>query len=107
MRKFFGKVGYGVTEQANRGVYVDKIVEREYYGDVTRISRLLKQGENLHMDVQASNAISILADAYANENFHKIKFVVWNGVAWTVDNVEVQAPRLILRIGEVYNGSRA
>lgn len=50
------------------------------------------------------NSISIVADKYANEHFFLIRYVMWEGVRWTVTNVEVRAPRLLLSIGSVYNG---
>jgi hypothetical protein len=33
-----------------------------------------------------------------------MRYVEWAGVRWTVQDVEVQRPRLLLRLGEVYNG---
>jgi hypothetical protein len=54
-----------------------------------------------------SNSISIVADAYANEHFLAIRYVEWVGELWTVQDVEIQTPRLLLRLGEVYNGLTA
>jgi len=48
-----------------------------------------------------------MADAYAVENFLSMRYVEWNGVLWTVTNVEVQGPRLILTLGGSYNGPKA
>jgi hypothetical protein len=45
-----------------------------------------------------------VADQYANEHFFAIRYVEWAGTLWTVDSVEVQIPRLLLRLGKVYNG---
>ena len=45
-----------------------------------------------------------MADSYAEENFFAIKYVRWMGARWVVTNVEVRRPRLILNLGEVYNG---
>ena len=110
MARFYGRVGYGVSvqeldaEDKGTGVWVDDIVERSYYGDVIRNARNLREGENLNFDLSVQNSISILADAYANEHFFAIRYVEWAGVLWTVSSVEVQSPRLLLRLGEVYNG---
>lgn len=105
MARFFGRVGYGVTEETAPGVWTDTIVEHSYFGDVVRNSRELRAGENLNFDLSVQNSISIVADAYANDHFFAIRYVEWAGVLWTVSSVEVQSPRLILRLGEVYNGS--
>lgn len=107
MARYYGKVGYGETVETTPGVWEDRITEMSYYGDVIRNTRMLQQGENLNQDLRVNNAISIVADAYANEHFFAIRYVEWTGVLWTVSNVEVQAPRLILQLGEVYNGPTA
>lgn len=106
MAKFFGKVGYGesVESPVGSGVWVDEIVEYEYYGDVVRNTRRLQSGEFLNDDISVGNSISIVADAYANEHFFAIRYIQWAGVLWTVESVEVQSPRLLLRLGGVYNG---
>ena len=104
MARFFGRVGYGGTVESGPGVWVDDIVERSYFGDVIRNARNLREGENLNVDLSVQNSISIVADAYANDHFFAIRYVEWAGALWTVSSVEVQSPRLLLRLGEVYNG---
>ena len=105
--RFFGRIGYGASVETAPGVWEDQITERSYYGDVIRNARNLREGEALNMDLSVQNSISIVADAYANEHFFAIRYVEWAGVLWTVSEVEVQSPRLILRLGEVYNGPEA
>lgn len=106
MARFFGRVGYAEElVETDPGVWVESIVEYSYYGDVIRNSRYLRDGEHLNSDLIVENLISIIADAYANEHFFAIRYVEWAGVLWTVTSVEVQSPRLLLRLGEVYNGS--
>lgn len=107
MARFYGRIGYGEAQESAPGVWVDEIVERSYYGDVVRNSRKLSEGENLNNDLSVENSISILADAYANDHFFAIRYVEWAGALWTVRKVEVQRPRLILWLGEVYNGPTA
>lgn len=107
MARFFGRVGYGETLETSPGVWVEDIVENSYYGDVIRNTRELHQGQNLNSDISVQNSISIVADAYANDHFFAIRYVEWAGVLWTVSSVEVQSPRLLLRLGEVYNGPTA
>lgn len=106
MAKFFGPIGYGETAETSlgSGVWVDVIVEYNYYGDVVRNTRKLQEGENLNQDLSVGNSISIVADAYANEHFFAIRYIKWAGALWTVSDVEVQSPRLLLRLGGVYNG---
>jgi hypothetical protein len=105
MAKFSGKVGYGPsTVETAPGVWNEVIVERDYVGDILRNTRKLQSGESVNDDLSVDNSISIVADAYANEHFFAIRYVLWAGARWVVSNVEVQSPRLLLRLGGVYNG---
>lgn len=107
MAKFYGKVGYGEQVETAPGVWQDVITEVSYFGDVIRNTRILQDGGKVNDDLSVSNSISVVADAYANEHFFAIRYVEWAGALWTVDNVEVQSPRLLLRLGGVYNGPKA
>ena len=104
MAKFYGKIGYGESVETAPGVYEDVITEFNYFGDVLRNTRQLQTGENLNSDISVNNSISIVADAYANEHFFAIRYIEWMGALWSVTDVEVKSPRLILRMGGVYNG---
>lgn len=103
MAKYFGNIGYAVTEEVKPGVWEPQIVEREYFGDVTRIINRNQSTDKVNDNVVVSNAISIVADPFANKNFSTIVYAEYMGVLWKVSSVEVQFPRLILSIGEVYN----
>lgn len=107
MAKFHGVVGYGENVETSAGVWEDTITEVTYSGDVIRNTRQLRDGENLNADLTVQNSISILADAYAGEHFFAIRYIKWAGTYWTVSDVEVQRPRLILTLGGVYNGPKA
>jgi hypothetical protein len=103
--RFSGKVGYGVTVETAPGVHEDQMTEISYFGDVIRNSlRFQQSSESVNNDLSVSNSISIVADAFARENFFAIRYVVWAGAKWSVSSAELQNPRLILNLGGVYNG---
>lgn len=107
MAKFYGEIGYGEPTETAPGKWEDVITERKYYGDVIRNTRQLQEGEKVNSDLSVQNSISIVADAYAREHFFAIRYIKWAGALWTVSDVEVQSPRLLLRLGGVYNGPKA
>ena len=84
--KFYGVVAYAITEEVIPGKWKERIVEKQYRGDITRVSR-------------------ILGDAFAYLNVPNIRCVVWMGSKWKVGSVTVDRPRLVLEIGGEYNGS--
>ena len=107
MARFYGAIGYGVTEETTPGVWTDRIEERSYTGDTIKNYRKTTSGESINDNIDVANSISILSDPFAIQHFHSIKYVKWMGAAWKVTGVEVQYPRLILTIGGVYNGETA
>lgn len=109
MAKWFGKIGYESTveDPEGSGIWVEKITERDYYGDFVRNTRRLQQGDSINDNVTISNQISILSDPYAIQNFHTIRYATYMGTKWKVNSVEVQYPRLILELGGEYNGEQA
>lgn len=104
MAKFRGVVGFGISTETAPGVWQDVITERTYSGDVVRNSRQLREDAKVNDDLAVVNSISIVMDAYAKETFFAIRYIRWMGSLWKVTDVEVQRPRLILRLGGVYNG---
>lgn len=106
MAKFYGTIGYAVTVETKPGVWTEKITERMYYGDMTRNTRKLQSTDQLNDNINVANEISIVADPFANENFHSMKYVEFMSAKWKITSVEVQYPRLILTVGGVYNGEQ-
>lgn len=103
MAKFYGSIGYAETVETSQGIWEEVITECTYVGDVIRNTRRLQSSDNLNDDINVSNEISIVADAFANQNFFSIRYAEFMGARWKVSNVEVKHPRLILTLGGLYN----
>ena len=103
MAKFCGVIGYAVTKETEPGIWEEQIIEVEYFGDVIKNSRRFSGSSKVNDDINISNQISIIADPFANNNFHAMKYVVFMGAKWKISEVTVQYPRLILTIGGLYN----
>ena len=104
MSKYFGKIGFGVTEETRPGVYEQKMTVKEYYGDIVRNSRRLENGGKVNDDLNINMTLSIVADPFAYQNFHQLKYVEYMGAKWKATSVEPQYPRLTITLGGVYNG---
>ena len=104
MPRFYGMIGYAISEETAPGVWEDHIVERPYYGELVRNVRRFENKSQLNDNVRISNNFSIIADEYAYANFHTIRYITYNGTKWKVESVDAsQPPRLVLEAGEVYN----
>lgn len=106
MPKFHGKVGFGDQVETEPGVYQDVITENVYSCDVVRNSARIQEGQGLNDDLTVGHSISIVADEFANGHYSGIRYVEWAGTLWKVVHIELQRPRILLRLGGVYNGPR-
>ena len=107
MAKYYGVIGYAETVETAPGVYEEQITERNYYGELVRNTRRLQASDQVNDNINIANEISIIADPFATQNFHAMRYIEFMGAKWKITNVEVRYPRLILTIGGLYNGDES
>ena len=106
MAKYYGVIGYAETVETAPGVYEEQITERNYYGELVRNTRRLQTSDQVNDNINIANEISIIADPFATQNFHAMRYIEFMGAKWKITNVEVRYPRLILTIGGLHNGDK-
>ena len=106
MAKYYGVIGYVETVETSPGVWEERITERNYYGELVRNTSRFQVSDQVNDNVNIANEISVIADPFATQNFHAMRYVEFMGAKWKITNVEVRYPRLILTIGGVYNGDK-
>ena len=107
--KFVGKIGFYIKDREIKpGLFEPGIIEKPYTGDVSRDNRHWNESsESLNSKYRVNNEISILSDLYARQNWQSIRYVLWNGVYWSVSSVSLGYPRVTIVLGGVYDGETA
>ena len=102
-------VGFSKSAESETkpGTWEEVITERKYFGDVTKDFRKSQSSDKIVRDVTIGNQFSILADPFAFENLEFMKYIKHLGIAWTIESIEVQYPRLIISVGGRWNGPNA
>ncbi len=103
MAKISGVIGYGITSETSPGVWTSSIVERNFFGELVKGTQKLISSDKVNIDVNFSDNISIIADAYAFNNCMLMRYVNWRGIKIKVESFEIKYPRLILTLGGIYN----
>lgn len=103
MAKWSGMIGFENQAETEPGVWEDCIVEKKYFGDFLKNYRSLDDKSQINDSVSISNQISFVSDPYARNNFFKIRYATFMGAKWKVKNIDVQLPRIVLSLGELYN----
>lgn len=104
--KWHGKVGFAITQESEKepGVWIDKIADREYYGNVLQNYRRWESNpESVNDNLKIQNRISIIADSFARSNMGYMKRLTYAGRWWKISSVEIQYPRIILTLGGEWN----
>lgn len=106
MAKFYGPIGFANQVESRPGYYRDEIEEHNYSGDIQQnTSRWTASPESTNDDLTVNMRLSIVADPFAYNHFHTMRYVRFMGANWKITNVDPSSyPRLILTIGGVYNG---
>ena len=106
MAKYYVEIGFAEVKEVpvNSGIWKEVITPRKYVADMTQNHMRPVGSEHLNDNIKVQNQLSIVADPIARENFHAMRYVEFMGAKWKVNSVDVQYPRLILTMGEVYNG---
>lgn len=103
MAKWSGKIGFAENVEYEPGNWEPNIVERQYYGDVIRNISKRQNSGGVNDNIVIANNISIVADPYANNNLHTMKYIEFQGTKWKIESAEVQFPRITISIGDVWN----
>lgn len=106
MAKYHGFIGFaGEQTETSPGIWNEKITEHEYAGDLLSFNRRNQGSGKVNDDMVVSNKISIIADAYLNENIYAVRYVTFMGGKWKIESVEVEYPRMIFTLGGLWHGS--
>ena len=102
--KWFGEIGFNMEVEEQPGVFIPKIIKKQFYGDVIKDFWGEQQADKINADLRVSNRLSVVADPFLLNNFYKIAYVTLFGAKWTVSNVEQDPdrPRLTLSLGSIY-----
>lgn len=111
MAKFSGKIGFLLENTEIRpGVYKDVMVEKHYQGDVLdspSSARYQSDSDTVNDNLIITNLISIVGNPFMFKHYPLIKYVRWMGTAIRVRTIQLKGVRLILTLGEVWNGETA
>lgn len=104
--KFAGYLGFADYVETEPSIFEEEIVERAYRGDVFKKTIRNSNNDTINNNVSVNVRISIVADRYALTHSGSIKYIVYMGQKWTVEDVDIQPPRLTFTLGSLYHANR-
>ena len=103
--RYYDKIGFWFDDvEVEPGIFRSKVEEKYYAGDVIEARQRWESSEQQNDSLKINNKISIIADMYLNQHLSSIKYATFMGGKWKVTGLDIKYPRVILDLGEVYNG---
>ena len=102
--RWAGKIGYSVQSEVAPGVWDDVITELDRVGDVVQTTEAFYQGESVLPQKRITTSISVVCDGVLKENYEDIRYLTYAGHRWAPSSVVLQWPRIVIYMGERYNG---
>jgi hypothetical protein len=102
--KYSGKFGLGSTVETVAGVWEDVITEVDYIGDVVQSTEAFSLEGSVLPQYRTTTSVSVLSGGVDKEDYTDLRYVTYAGQRWTIASVVVEPPRLVIYIGEVYDG---
>lgn len=102
--RYSGKIGYAVPTETAPGVWEDVITEVAALGDVVQRTEVLEGTDSVIPSYRTTTSISVPSGGVLKERYNDLRYVTYMGKNWTISSAVLQPPRLIIYIGEVYNG---
>lgn len=107
MARFHGKVGFViVSDNQETGISGEEVVEKTFFGKIEEHSRRWQSSDMVTDDLQMGNQIAIVATDYAYKHATAIRYCEFMGGLWTVTQIRVRKPEIVLTLGGVYNGKK-
>lgn len=107
MAKYHGEIGFAVTEDDGTGIWEQRLVTREYAGEIYSIRNRYAQGNERNGEVTQSLQLSIIADPFFYEKIGFLAYVEYRGLKWVATTNDLTSyPRITIDLGGVYNGGQ-
>lgn len=101
--KFRGKLGFADHIETEPSIFEETYIERAYRGDVFKRVVKTHSNDTINNNVSLNVRISIVADHYALTHSGSVVYAEYMGQKWTVEDIDVQPPRLIFNLGSLYH----
>lgn len=103
MRSFV-QIGYGSPTEVRPGIFEDTIVERDALAEVVQRTEALDINDSIIPTYRTTTSVSVISDGPTKPMYNDIRYVKYQGFKWAITSVVHQPPRVVLYIGEKYNG---
>ena len=102
--RYSGKLGMSQQTEVRPGIYEDVITEVPVLGTVNQVTSVLDGGDRVLPDYSTTTNIEVPARSVGERDNSDIRYITYKGKRWQIASIVEQPPKIVIYIGEVYNG---
>lgn len=102
--RWSGKLGFTELTEVSPGRIEDVITEHPAMGDVDNRTGTVRVGDEVLPQIGTTTAVSVLFGSGERLDFSKLRYVTHRGTRWVPSSIVEEPPRVLIFIGEEYNG---
>lgn len=106
MNRYNGVIGYmGDDTVDSTGLVTQNPVEIPVRGRVSIQRTTWSDGETVHSKIVNRNILDIMPPQVILDNLTRMVYITYNDEKWIISSFEKKNKRLIIKMGEVYDGT--
>ena len=102
--RYSGKLGIAEQTEVSPGIWEETITEHDVLGDLKQRTEVLDQGDSILPRYRTTTSISVFSRGVGPIDNSMIRYVTYTGKRWAITSLVEFPPRLVIYIGEEYNG---
>lgn len=99
-----GMIGFVTEIEKEPGYYEDSVIERSYSGSILKNNQRFNNANSIQGEIRFTNTYSLIGDSYLFKHITEMRYFVWKGQKWIMENVNYDFPRIEFNIGGIYHG---
>lgn len=96
----------GIVEQSEvrPGIWEETVTEVPVLGDVRQRTEVLDGTDAVLPRYRTTTSISVPARGVGPQDNSNIRYITYRGFRWQISTIVDEPPKIVIYIGEVYNG---
>ena len=99
-------IGFVTETESEPGYTSNEIIERSYRGNSKKNNQQFSNANSIQGELRFTNIFSITGDSYLFKHITEMRYFVWQGEKWIMENVSYDFPRIEFTLGGIYHGSQ-
>jgi len=104
--RYSGVLGIAQQTEVRPGIWEETVTEVPVLGTVRQRTEVLESADRILPGLGTNTSISVPARGVGPQDNSSIRYITYKGIPWQIQSIVDEPPRIVIYIGEKYNGPR-